>query len=285
MAYLTQTKIDDYRQVTFRLESNRRVRTKGGAINFVNERGFIFFWPIRDVVLPNLWSAVAGSRPVASAHDDPGHITWGWKDDLLEKKVWYYARVLRNRNTMISLEMLPYFYALSPNYGDPDQDIDEQYEQGLITQETKLVYEALKNEGRLDTLSLRRAAHLSNPESTSRFNKALETLQIEFRVLPVGIAQAGAWRYAYIYDLTHRYFPDLSNTAHAISEHEARRQLLVSYIESVGAAFERDIKKIFAWRLEDIARSVTKLADSGFLVEGVEIEKSKQPSIALATLL
>ncbi|MSP13309.1 MAG: hypothetical protein EXR62_10185 [Chloroflexi bacterium] len=45
------------------------------AITYLNQRGFIFFWPIKDVVLPSLWGAVAGNRPVAAEHDDPGHVT------------------------------------------------------------------------------------------------------------------------------------------------------------------------------------------------------------------
>ncbi len=67
--------------------------------------------------MPSLWTAVAGDRPVADKHDDPGHITWGWKYKALGKKIWYYAKTLRKKATMISLEIAPYFYALSENYG------------------------------------------------------------------------------------------------------------------------------------------------------------------------
>ena len=91
-------------------------------------------------------------------HDDPGHRTWGWKDDSLGKKYWYYAKLLRHRATFVSLDMIPNFYALSPNYGDPFQDYLMQYEEGKLTQESKLVYEALIKEGALDTLSLKKAA-------------------------------------------------------------------------------------------------------------------------------
>ena len=82
----------------------------------VNERGFIYFWPIKDITMPNLWVAVAGDRKVADAHDDPGHATWGWKDSMLGKRQWYYAKVLRKKATMISLKTAPFFYALSENY-------------------------------------------------------------------------------------------------------------------------------------------------------------------------
>ena len=74
--------IKQYRTQTFRTTNEQRITTKEQAIKFVNDRGFVYFWPIKGVVLPSLWVAVAGDRPVANAHDDPGHVTWRWKDSL-----------------------------------------------------------------------------------------------------------------------------------------------------------------------------------------------------------
>src|SRR5512134_359828 len=113
MAALAIESIQAYRANTFRLKPGQRIHHSEDAVQFVKERGFIFFWPIKDITLPSLWVAVAGDRPVADAHDDPGHVTWGWKDSLLGKHEWYYAKVLRKRATMISMGLAPYFYALS----------------------------------------------------------------------------------------------------------------------------------------------------------------------------
>src|SRR5689334_11523643 len=86
--------IKDYRAQTFRTAPGLRLNNADQAVDFVNQRGFIFFWPIKGVELPNLWSAAAGDRPVADEHDDPGHMTWGWKDSLLGQRRWYYGRVV-----------------------------------------------------------------------------------------------------------------------------------------------------------------------------------------------
>jgi len=99
--------------------------------------------------LPSLWVAVAGNRVVADKHDDPGHITWGWKDNALGKQIWYYAKILRGKATMVSLEVAPYFYALSENYGSPEEDYLLAYEEGRLTQAARQVYEALLKEGAL----------------------------------------------------------------------------------------------------------------------------------------
>ena len=65
--------------------------------------------------MPSLWYAAAGDRPVPKGHDDPGHITWGRKNDLLEKKKWFYAKFLHRNSTIISLRLIPYFF--SPSQG------------------------------------------------------------------------------------------------------------------------------------------------------------------------
>lgn len=285
MPFLSSATLNAYRQETFHTLPANRIRTLEEAVNFVNQRGFIFFWPIQGVILPSLWTAVTGDRPVADQHDDPGHITWGWKDQLLGKKVWYYARILCRRNTIISLRLLPCFYALSPNYGDPEQDYLDQYQNGTLTLESKLVYEALLREGPLDTISLRKAARLSSPESTSRFNRALDTLQMELKILPVGVAQAGAWRYAFIYDLVHRHFPELIEQSRPISENQARYEILVNYFESIGAASFSEIQRIFRWGKSELQGALQQLVRDNHLLPEVELQNQKEPVYALNKLL
>lgn len=277
--------IATYRARTFRSLPALRLRSREEAINFVNQRGFVLFWPAQGLIMPSLWVATAGDRPVADAHDDPGHICWDWKDSLLGKRVWYYARVIRGKNTLIALEALPYFYALSPNYGDPEHDYLDQYHEGLLTLEAKQVYEALLREGPLDTLALRRAAHLSSPESTSRFERALTTLQMQFRVLPIGTAEVGAWRYAFVYDVTHRHFPDLIAQAGRIQEDEARAYLLRRYLLSVGAIPSSHPMRLFGWNEIDLQRAIHWLERDGYpLRRGLRNTRSAEEWLACPEL-
>jgi hypothetical protein len=265
-------KLDALRSRTFRhaqgsafnLPPKKRLSTPRQALTFVNQRGFVYFWPIKGVDLPSLWTAVAGNRPVADKHDDPGHITWGWKDDALDKKIWYYGKILHGKATMISLEIAPYFYALSENYGAPEEDYLIAYREGRLTQAAKQVYETLLEHGALNTLDLRKMAKLSNAKD-SEFNKALEYLQRDFKILPVGVAQAGAWKYSHIYEITARHFPDLSEQARTISESQARAKLLELYFNMVGASQVKDANKLFGWGNEVVKRAVGKLVESGKL--------------------
>jgi hypothetical protein len=266
MACIDPQLLKKYRETTFHTLAHLRLRNADDAVDFVNEREFVFFWPIQGVLLPSLWVAAAGDRPIADDHDDPGHITWGWKDDLLDKHLWYYGRILRRRNTIISLETAPYFYALSENYGSPEEDYLLQYEQGRLTQEAKAVYEVLLREGPLDSIYLRRAAHLANHESNFRFGRALDDLQADFKVLPVGIADAGSWHYAFVYDVTTHYYPDLPERARSISEVQARQHLAAAYFRSLGAATFDQFNKCMGWRHEDAQRAIDRLVDNHELV-------------------
>jgi len=266
MPTLDLKKLKSHRAKTFRLPPSPRVTSPKAALEFVNTRGFVYFWPIKGIDLPSLWTAVAGDRVVADKHDDPGHITWGWKDNALGKKTWYYAKILRKKATMISLETAPYFYALSENYGSPEEDYLLAYEEGRLTQAAKQLYEALLKEGALNTIDLRRAAKLTNAKE-SEFNKALEVLQADFKILPIGVSDAGAWKYSFIYEIVTRHYPELAEKARFISEAEARRKLAKLYFESVGAARENDANKLFGWPKELMARTIHSLIEKRILVQ------------------
>jgi len=266
-------KLQAVRIRTFNLPPSNRVSSPSQALTFINKRGFIYFWPIKSIELPSLWTAVAGDRPVADKHDDPGHITWGWKDNALDKRKWYYAKILRGRATMISLEATPYFYALSENYGSPNEDYLIAYEEGRMTQAARQVYETLLENGALNTLDLRKMSKLSNAKD-SEFNKALEYLQKDFKILPVGVSQAGAWKYSHIYQIVTRHYPDLSEQARRISESQARAKILELYFAMVGAARIKDANKLFGWGSEIVKRSVGKLLERGML------KVSKHPKLS-----
>jgi hypothetical protein len=268
MPTLDPDKLKTHRARTFNLPPHPKLTSPSQALDFVDERGFIYFWPIKGIDFPSLWTAAAGDRPVPNEHDDPGHVTWGWKDNALDQRIWYYAKVLRRKATIISLEVAPYFYALTENYGDYREDYLIPYEDGRLPQGAKQVYEAILDNGALNTIDLRRLARMSNARD-SEFNKALEILQADFKILPTGVAQAGAWNYAFIYEITARYYPELSEQARHIGEAEARTKLLELYFRSVGAAQMRAVNKLFQWGNALTERAVRRLVEQGKILEGV----------------
>jgi hypothetical protein len=281
---LNLEQIQTYRARTYRLLPDVRLTSEEDAIAFVKERGFVYFWPIKGVEMPSLWAAVAGERPVADEHDDPGHKTWGWKDAQLGTRRWYYAKVLRKKATMIALDVAPYFYALSVNYGTPEEDYLDQYRQGTLTQESKAIYEALLREGPAHTIALRTMTFMAGKASNSRFSRALDELQADFKILPVGVAEAGAWRYAFIYDCVHRHYPDLPEKAHAIGVGEAQRKLVELYFRSVGAAQTGHVVKVFQWPKREVVKVIAALVAEGTLAGDLTVAGQTGVWFALADM-
>ena len=258
----SQGRLRAYRARTFRLSPRLRLRTPAQALDFVEERGFVFFWAIEGVDLPSLWTAVAGDRPVASKHDDPGHVTWGWKDSLLSQRRWFYAKLLRGKSTMVSLKTMPYFYALSERLGDLD-DYEVAYEAGRLTREARAVARVLHEHGAQHTVALRRLSHLSSESSKGRFDKALNDLQRGLWVLPVGVVEAGAWHYAFVYELVDRWFPAIARQARRIPRAMAQRHLAEQYLGSVGAAPAAALRGLFRWPQQEVDAALCALETSG----------------------
>jgi uncharacterized protein YcaQ len=262
MFEMDENRLQDFRGRTFRTQRGAQLRSVEEALAFVEERGFIFFWPVKGLDLPSLWTAVAGDRPVPDNHDDPGHITWQWKDSMLDQKRWYYGKLLRKRATMVSKKMIPYFYALSERVGDPD-DYMLLYEEGKLTFEEKSIADALLHHGALHTIELRQKSHLSSASAKSRFERALAALQGGLYILPIGIAEAGSWRYAFIYELFDRWFPEIVSQARGISRLDAHKKLIVVYLDSVGVSTPKAIGQLFRWKKDVVLGSLEELASEG----------------------
>jgi len=259
-------KLNRYRDSTFRFRPDLRISQKNEAVHFVNDRGFIFFWPIRNIPFPSLWGAVAGNRPVPNNHDDPGHVTWRWKDELLGKNRWYYAKVLRGKSTIISFDVLPFFYALSPNFGSPEEDILISYQDGKLSAEEKTIFDVLSREGPLDSVTLRKLSGFSSDQNAYRFNRALTLLQRDFRICPIGTAEAGAWNYAFIYDVFHRQYPQVLDQTREITEMRALQEILILSFISIGSADLTLIKKLFPYSSSTIKKALFSLVEDSFLI-------------------
>lgn len=284
MPPLTRQAVIDRREVRYRRRLTLRVTTKEQAVEFVKDVGFCFLFPIQRVEMPSLWDAIAG-RVVKTTNKHTGYEierTWGWKDEALNQKVWFYGKLLRGRATLVSLDFLPNFYALSENYGDYEQDYLDEYRTGALSAEAKTIYEALLKHGALDAVRLRREARLSAEANKPRFEKALTELQTGLKVLPVGIAPVGAWRYAFIYEILPRWLPDLPERARPISRAEARCQILDRYIHNVIAAPLAAAARVFGWKLTDTRQAAEALADRGRVELDAKVKGIRELQLAAA---
>jgi hypothetical protein len=157
----------------------------------------------------------------------------------------------------------------------------EEYLAGTMTAEAKRIYEALLEHGPLDTVRLRREARMSAESAKSRFERALVELQVGLKVLPIGVAEAGAWRYAFTYELFQRWFPEVPEQARAIKRSEARRVLVSRYLNNVVAADRKMIAKVFhvlKWTPTELDRTIAALLQEGTVRE-MQVKGLKHPRL------
>jgi hypothetical protein len=271
---LTREALEAARAEHYRQCPDLRVRTEEEVLEFLNEMGLCLLFSARDVEMPSLWGALCGEvRPLPADHDDHElGLAWRWKDELPVAGKVLYGKFLRRKPVFISLEMAPYFYALSPNYGQPDEDYLQDYLDGRLTAEAKQVYEVLLAEGALPTSRLRREAGLGGKANAGRFDRALAELQMDFRIVKVAISDANRWGYCYVYDLLHRHFADAVQASKAITGGQAREVILLRYLRAVVASTTGEVQKLFGWQPRDVDRLVDRLAQEGQLCQGVQIE-------------
>ena len=134
---------------------------------------------------------------------------------------------------------------------------------------------------------MRREARLSAQSAKARFDRALVELQVGLKVLPIGVAEAGAWDYAFVYELLPRWFPEIPEQARAIGRGEARRVLVQRYLDNVVAADREMIVRVFHvmhWTLNELERTLTALLQTGAIQE-IEVEGLSKPQLASTSAL
>ena len=276
--------IEEYRGRTYRLHPDDRVKSKREAVGFINQRGFALFHPAKDLEFPSLWKATNGDRAVPNEHDDPGHITWQWKDELLGERQCYYGRLIGQKMSFVSLKMLPYFFRLSKNI-EWENDYLLQYQKGEMSYEAKQMYEVLLDEGPMDTLQLRKKAGLWGQSNSYRYSKNLNWLQQELMIFPVGVAAVGRWNNAFILDILPRFLPELPDQSLELKMPESRDKILESVFLSLGAVDEKSIRKLLRWSSRSIEKSLGRLNATGFVQPEIEVDGETRRQWVLTELL
>jgi hypothetical protein len=283
MLTLSLKELEDRRDENYHRTPIKRVRCEAQALNFVNEVGFCFLFHDQDNEIPTLIGAISGCRReyVNDHYDADIGRAWEWKDTLPVRGEIYYGKQLRGKPTLISLELLPCFYALTPNYGELD-DYLQEYAEGTLSADAKAVYEALLRHGAQPTTHLRRMSGLGGSGMIARrFERAVVDLQVGMKIVKVGISDVSRWGYAYVYDLFLRRFPDVPVAARAYSREQAMEILLLRHLRNVVAESESNLRRLFRWQDWEWQGLVSRLRTQGAL-DDAAIEGSETVLLTLA---
>jgi uncharacterized protein YcaQ len=102
------------------------------------------------------------------------------------------------------------------------------------------------------------------------------------KILPTGVAEAGAWNYAFIYDLVSRWFPKLDAQARPWTTAAARRKIVLQHLDNLAVASEGEVRSLLGWPAAVLARTLAALTEGGD-VEKVEVVDGERTTVRIAT--
>ena len=229
------------------------------ALGFIKAVGFCYAFTPGPGRLPSLFEVLdtrSDNRRWAWA--------WEWKEALPAEKRVFYGRVLARKPTFVSMEFLPYFFALTGNVGDPD-DYARLYDAGRLSVLARRVYEFVAGRGPVTTRQIRAEVEPDRRGSSPRLGRALAELQTLFLLARVGEVGDNPGNYAYVWDAFERWLPDTVARASEISHRAAAAAVLEQYVRITGAPRPADAAAMFAWPPPVLNTAVADLRTRGAL--------------------
>lgn len=225
----------------------KRVLTPGEAVRFIDAAGFCMLFPVRNVLLPSLYYAVTRRNPhIDFKWDRYSEMIWKWKNCIPQRKRAFYGKYFRGRGTFISLNQLPYFLAMRQTAIEPD-DYTKFYSSGRITENARIIWEALAAHGPLATLELRNVAKMDSKAGNVRFKRAMAELQCMLIVVHFGTEQETAAWASGKFELVCRAFPKETAAAQGITPEAARRALAAKFLALCPESPPGNVAHLFGW--------------------------------------
>lgn len=253
---LTATALARHRRAVVR---PHRVRTSRAALRFVDALGFCYAFTSGPGGLPGLFDVLA-----TGSINRMWSWAWQWKDELATARRLHYGKVIRRKPSYVSLTMLPAFYALSGNVGEPDDHL-QAYREGRLSAQAKTLYESILTDGPVSTWTLRRR-FVPRGESGSRFHRALDDLQGRFLIAKV--AEEEEWRNGFIWDAFHRWMPGVVKSAGTLTGEAAAAAVLDRHVRIVGAVDPTDVEATFGWTRRLTQAAVDRAALDPAMLDG-----------------
>lgn len=182
---------------------------------------------------------------------------WDFVHVLIVEKWIYYGRILGDRNTIISMKLLPSLMHLNsiPDYNN-------LCDQKSLRQTEETVLETLDAHGPLMTREIRSKLGIASTTARKKLTAAMVDLQRKLLICCAGkIHSRGGW-HSDLWATTEKWIPrDVVTRASLISDEEARKRLTEKYIYATTRTTTRAIARFFKWPIGDAVRTVSSLID------------------------
>ena len=245
-----------------KVQGIHRVRNADGLVKMVDVFGFCFAFTLRtgDAPIPACFDHLS-----TSSEDRKWGWMWDWKDDLPEKKLLYYGKLLIRKPTFVSMKMLPTFYATFGRAGEDDDHLDD-VRAGRLSDIARRVIDYLAQRGETQTKRMRADLGITSQEGKSDYAKAVEELQRLMYVARVKAVGEGRADYNYTYDLFVRRYPEIVRSAERISSNDAMTTLLRRLLDLAGGVTAKQVMRLFEWDNTQTERTTLRLESKGGLV-------------------
>jgi len=249
---LTKKDVDAYRRRKWR---DGRLRTLDDVAELVNDVGMCLLFACRDIPLPKLYDCADGDVN-----------WWAWKDHLQERKKAYNGRVVRRKATLVSMELLPAFYAIYQTGGGYAM-YEEEYYWGKLGELSNTVAEYLDRKGPTSVDVLRKAVVPSGKKNTRLFQAALLELQSKFKIVTVGLEDR-SWGIR-VLDLFVNWIPfRIERRAEKMDRMEAVKTVLSAFVKTAGAVPETAVARTFGWSAVETSVATESLINAGAIYRG-----------------
>ncbi len=224
---------------------------------FIKKVGYCFIYNSQDDGLPCFEEAV----------QDHGHngTTKELRAQLTAANHVYCGRVLRRRPTMVSMEFLPFFYALSGLTGSREDHVRE-YARGNLSEIEHDIVNCLAKSRSMDGTTLRRRMMKRSASTAGEFNKALAVLQSR---MYIARSEGSEWA------LMQKVHRKEIRRAGKITHEQARFAILHRYFQNRLIATVMDIVRLFGWKKKVVYETLGHLIDRGVIASGASFENHK----------
>ncbi len=197
------------------------------------------------------------------SHDDADD-WWHWKDELQARRIGFLGRLVHQKATLVSMELLTAFLALHYAQGGC-ASYDEEHYYGRLTQRAKWICDALAQQGPCASDRLRKSLGFKGPAGTRAYHQALLELQRRFKVVTAGLT-GGGWKTRVI-TLFERWVPAaVEKRAKALKPDEARADILASFVSTAGAVPMGRVGRWLGWSGEELEVAAARLEREGAIL-------------------
>jgi len=232
------------------------------AAAFVDQVGIAVAWGKADLVLPSLWSGIAGPDSDWAIRDERGKAVefspefqrlWRWKDQLPERRLACAGRHFSSAALLIAPRLLGAAYALIGRSGSADDFREDELE----TLEREVAEAVLENEP-LTGPEIRRLLGTTDRKAVDR---AVARLQRRLVLTNAGAAeQSQGWRAIRQDVLARRWRKSLRGLP---AEDEARRELALAVLAGTDEVSAADVAGALGWRRKQAESILVELSDRG----------------------